>query len=98
VVFKPWFFGPGYADQAIKEVTKDNRIVIQNQGGLPMPVHVVCTYADGTKDIFTKSIAVWNKGQKSISIQADKDKVIKKVVLGASYVPDVYPDDNIWGK
>lgn len=94
--FKPWFFGPGYADQAVKEVTNNNEIVIENLGGLPMPVHVVCTYADGTKDSFTESTAVWSKGQKSINIQANKDKVIKKVVLGSPYVPDVYPDNNVW--
>ena len=93
---KPWFFGPAYADQAVKEVTNDNKIVIENLGGLPMPVDVVCTYADGTKDSYTESTAVWSKGQKSINIQANKDKVIKKVVLGSPYVPDVYPENNVW--
>jgi aminopeptidase N len=94
--FKPWFWGPAYADQAIKGVDKDNKIEIENKGGLPMPVKVVCTYADGTKDNFTESTAVWSKGQKSINIQANKGKVIKKIVLGSSYVPDVYPENNVW--
>jgi hypothetical protein len=96
--FKPWFFGPGYADQAVKEVTADNKIVIENVGGLPMPVHVVCQYADGSKDTFSESTAVWNKGQNTISIQADKDKTIKKVVLGAPDVPDVDLSNNVLNK
>ncbi len=93
--FKPWFFGPGYADQAVKEVTSTNKIVIENVGGLPMPVHVVCQYADGSKDTFTESTAVWDKGQDTISIQADKDKTIKKVVLGAPDIPDVNKSNNV---
>ncbi len=94
--FKPWFFGPGYADQAVKGVAADNKIVIENVGGLPMPVKVVCEYTDGSKDTFSESTAVWNKGQDTISIQADKDKTIKKVVLGAPDIPDVDLSNNVW--
>jgi len=96
--FRPWFFGPGYADQAVKEVTADNKIVIENTGGLPMPVKVVCEYADGSKDTFTETTAVWDKGQDTISIQADANKTIKKVILGASDIPDVNMDNNVWSK
>ena len=94
--FRPWFFGPGYADQAVKGVTSDNKIEIENSGGLPMPVKVVCTYADGTKATFIKSTAVWDKGQEIILIQANRNKKIQKVVVGSPDVPDVYPGNNIW--
>jgi len=94
--FKPWFFGPGYADQAVKEVTAGNKIVIENVGGLPMPVRVICEYTDGSKDTFLESTAVWSKGQDTVSIQADKDKTIKKVVLGAPDIPDVDLSNNVW--
>ncbi len=95
---KPWFFGPGYADQAVKRITGDNRIEITNPGGLPMPVKVVCTYTDGTRQIFTRSPAVWKSGAGPVFIQADKSKVIRKVVLGSPRVPDVYPGNNVWQK
>ncbi len=96
--FKPWFFGPGYADLAVKGITVNNKIEIENAGGLPMPVHVACTYADGSKDTFSESTAVWNKGEDTITIQADKDKTIKKVILGVPDVPDVYKRNNVWKK
>ena len=95
---RPWFFGPGYADQAVKGVSSGNKIEIENLGGLPMPVHVVCTYSDGTKDTFTKPVSVWKTGSETITIQADKNKTIQKVVLGSPDVPDVYPKNNFWEK
>jgi hypothetical protein len=96
--FKPWFFGPGYADQSVKSVTKDNKIVIANPGGLPMPVKVVCTYADGSQQTISKSTAVWSQGNKTVTLQAEKGKTLKKVVLGAADIPDVYPANNVWKK
>ncbi len=96
--FKPWFFGPGYADQSIVKITNGNKIIIGNPGGLPMPVNVTCTYSDGTKDSFNKSTSVWSKGQENIQIQANKNKKIQKVVLGSASVPDVYKNNNIWKK
>ncbi len=96
--FKPWFFGPGYADQAVTGVLPDNRIEIKNRGGLPMPVRVVCTYADGSKDVFVRPVSVWKEGEKKLLIQADKAKTIRKVVLGDPRIPDVYPKNNIWKK
>lgn len=96
--FKPWFWGPGYADQAVKVVENRNKIEVVNKGGLPMPVKVVCTYADGSKETFTRSTAVWQTGKKQIEIQANQNKQLKKVVLGSPYIPDVYPNNNVWGR
>ena len=96
--FKPWFFGPGYADQAVKGVLPDNQIEIENKGGLPMPVSVTCTYTDGTRDIFTRPTSVWQSGKTTIMIQADKNKTIQTIALGAPDIPDVYPKNNIWKK
>ena len=94
--FKPWFWGPAYADMAVKGVEQDNKIEIENKGGLPMPVKVVCTYADGSRETFTRSTAVWQTGEKQIEIQANQNKRLKKVVLGSPYIPDVYPKNNVW--
>jgi len=92
--FKPWFFVRAYADQGIKKITNSNQIVIENIGGLPMPVKVLCLYADGSKDTFSRPVSVWQHGGKAVLIQADSTKTIQKVVLGASDVPDVDEANN----
>jgi hypothetical protein len=92
--FKPWFFDRAVADQAIKKITMDNKIVIENYGGLPLPVTLVCEYQDGTTETFRESTAVWAYGDPAIVIQADPDKKIASVVLGTERIPDVNRSNN----
>ncbi len=83
------------ADLGHKKVTNDNKIVIQNYGGLPMPVVVSCEFADGTTEIIRKNTYVWSSGDPAIVIQVDKNKMIKKVVLGSDMVPDIDKTNNV---
>jgi len=91
----PWFFTRAYADLGIKKITNDNKIVIQNYGGLPLPVVVICEFADGTTELVRKSTSVWRSGDPAIIIQVDSDKMIKKVSLGSELVPDVDDSNNL---
>jgi len=91
----PWFFTRAYADLGIKKITNDNKIVIQNYGGLPLPVVVICEFADGTTELVRKSTSVWRLGDPAIIIQVDSDKMIKKVSLGSELVPDVDDSNNL---
>ena len=91
---KPWFFDRAYADQGIGKVTNTNQIVVENIGGLPMPVIVKCFYTDGSSDTISKSTAIWQNGVRAILIQADSSKTIQKVVLGAPDIPDVDRSNN----
>lgn len=93
--FKPWFFDKAYADQSIKKVTMDNKIVIENVGGLPMPVVVTCDYTDGSTDLFRENTAIWSFGDPAIIIQADTKRKIKKITLGSEKVPDINQTNNI---
>ena len=93
--FKPWFFDRALADLGIKKVTNDNKIVIQNYGGLPMPVVISCEFADGTTEIIRENTYVWSSGDPAIVIQVDKNKMIKKVVLGSDMVPDIDKTNNV---
>lgn len=93
--FKPWFFEHAYADQGIEKISRYNQIVIKNIGGLPMPVVVKITYGDGSEQTIRKSTAVWDTQSDEVTLQADFGKVIKKVELGASDIPDVDPSNNV---
>lgn len=91
---KPWFFGPGYADQGLIKVTQANQIVVANLGGLPMPIHLKVEFKDGTSENITKSPSIWEDNMQRAVIQVDKNKKIKAVTLGDSKIPDVNKSDN----
>jgi len=92
--FKPWFFDHAYADLGIKKVTLDNKIVIENNGGLPLPIAVTCFFTDGTNENYMLNTSIWKTGDKAVIIQADTSKKIEKVVLVNKNIPDVINTNN----
>ncbi len=93
--FIPWFFEKATADLGIKKVTNDNKIVVQNFGGLPLPVTVTCEFADGTSEVIEKSPAVWSSGEHAVILKANPDKTLRKVTLGSEEVPDINRKNNV---
>ena len=91
---QPWFFDRAYADLGIKKVTMDNKIVIENNGGLPLPVAVTCYFDDDTESEYVLNTSVWSAGNNAVIIQADDNKKIKKVIVGNKNIPDVISDNN----
>lgn len=87
--FKPWFFDKAYADMGIKKVTMDNKIVVENVGGLPLPVEVLCEFEDGSTELYKESPAIWRFGEPAIILQVNKDKKISKITIGSDRIPDV---------
>ena len=93
--FEPWFFNKSYADQGIKKVTLDNKIVVENVGGLPMSIKLTCEYEDGSTEVLEESTAVWASGNPAVIIEADKGKRIKKLTLGSERIPDINESNNV---
>jgi hypothetical protein len=91
---EPWFYSKAYADQGIRKVTMDNRIVVENVGGLPLPVHLVCEYTDGTEEIISETTAVWQYSDAAVVLNANPDKEIKKLTLGSAVIPDINMNNN----
>ena len=87
--FIPWFFEKAVADQAIKKVTLDNKVVVENVGGLPMPVVLTIEYEDGTSEVIRESTNVWSSGENAVILQGSTDLTIKEVLLGSDLIPDV---------
>ncbi len=90
----PWFFDKATADLSIKKVTNKGQIVIENKGGLPVPVKVTCIYTDGTNDTFYKPVSIWEQSPGAIVIQADSSKTIISAYVGNSDIPDVNKENN----
>ncbi len=77
-----------------KRLTLDNKIVIENTGGLPLPVIVTCDFSDGTSSTYYKNVSVWQNGDNAVIIQADTSRTINMVTIGNNEIPDVITENN----
>jgi hypothetical protein len=96
--WKRWFFENGTPDLAIKKVvnsTAAKQIVVEMKGNKPVPVDLAITYADGSTQKFHRSIAVWEKANKT-TIAFNSPKKIARVELGSLYALDSDKEDNVW--
>lgn len=94
--FEPWFFEKAYADLGIKKVTGDNLIVVENYGGLPLPVEISCLFEDGSAEDYYGNPLVWSSGDPAVIIEANPAKKIKMVLLGSDIIPDVNKLNNVF--
>ena len=95
--WKRWFYEDGVPDLAIAKVSgkgKQKQLLIESKGTKPVPVDITIIYLDGSTEKIHRSIAVWEKGNKSILVNFTTDKKIRSVKLGSTYVPDVNKKDN----
>lgn len=103
--WKPWFFEFGTADLAINSVAKlDNAsegfqqvVYIDNNGNLPVPVHLAMEYEDGSKEVKHFGADVWEMpGKKTLAVEVGAGKKLKKLKLGGKTIPDTRPKNNTW--
>ena len=96
--WKRWFYDDGYPDLAIKGYSHhgaETSVVVVNKGGKPIPIDLTIEYADGTTGKVHRSVGVWEKGNKEVSIPVSS-KNVKRIRLGSTYTPDSVPADNVW--
>jgi len=97
--WKKWFFDSGIPDLAITSVKKNGNklsVVIANKGGKPVPVDLVVYYGDDHSEKIHRSIAVWEKGSSSITIDITSTKPVKNLLLTHPHTPDSNPKDNVY--
>ncbi len=92
--FGPWLYEHAYADLGIIKVTNKGEIVIENRGGLPLPVNLEILYADQKRESIRFGPEIWNEKQKSVVVETDTDKKIAYIRLGNRLIPDVNRNDN----
>jgi len=94
--WKAWIFDFVYPDLSIREI-KDNRITIENIGGLPVPVSLKITFSDNSVKEIYKTAEVWKGNDKAIKLSFDDSKQVKKLELSDMYlIPDVNRSNNIY--
>ncbi|MBC8084500.1 MAG: M1 family metallopeptidase [Hymenobacter sp.] len=94
-----WFFDGGYPDLAISSVSKSAPgydILVTAKGTKPVPIDLTVTFADGTTDKLHRTVAAWQAGNPSVTVPVATAKVVRKVELGSTYVPDKNKADNVW--
>lgn len=92
--FKPWLFNNAYPDLSIKKITENGKVVIENKGGLPLPILLYITYSDQSHESISFSSAIWSDNETAVIIEVPQAKPIQSLSLGSKKVPDVNPKDN----
>ncbi|MBK9290651.1 MAG: M1 family metallopeptidase [Bacteroidetes bacterium] len=92
--FMPWFYQSAYADLALRKITPANEVVVENSGGLPLPVHITVTFADDTTEDIVRDARVWQNGT-TLLLPISSNKPVREVKLGNPLIPDVNKKDNI---
>ncbi|MBU1008557.1 MAG: M1 family metallopeptidase [Bacteroidetes bacterium] len=92
--FGPWFYGPAYPDQAIRKITNDRKVVIENPGGLPLPIELKVVFSDGSNTSIKLSAMVWNMHKEAAIVDVPGTMPIRSVSLGSKDIPDVDRKNN----
>lgn len=95
--WNPWFMNKHFPDLAIKSVRqKGNKseIIVENIGGVPVPVDLIVTYSDKSSEAIKHTISVWKKGHKEFKLEFSSSKKISKVEVDTKKVPDADKSNN----
>ncbi|NPA43458.1 MAG: M1 family metallopeptidase [Chlorobi bacterium] len=73
------------------------RVTFEKNGGLVMPIVLVITYEDGTKEKKIYPAEIWRFNDKEVSKLIVTDKEIVKLEIDPENITaDVNPDNNVW--
>jgi hypothetical protein len=73
------------------------RLNFTNKGGMPMPLIIEWTYADGTKEVERISAQIWRKNENSVVKHFLKDKEVRSVKLDPlRETADIDETNNSW--
>lgn len=88
-----WFFDRNHADLALKGIQGDE-ILVENVGGLFLPVYIDIMYRDGHNTTIYAEIDSWKKQEKTLKFEVDNPEEIISIRLGNVETPDVDQDNN----
>ncbi len=92
-----WFFKFNYFDVGIDTVKATGNkyaIVLENTGGLAVPINLEITFTDGTTMMLAQKCDVW-KTKKTVVIEKVFSKKIKQVKLDNGIYPDADKNNDI---
>lgn len=96
-----WFYSIEKLDQAVDIVVNEDKstlVIIKNMEGMPLPVELMITYADGMVEKVRLPAEIWFKGS-TWKYQVEGEKQISSVELDPrKLLPDINRENNVWMK
>ncbi len=93
-----WFFGSGFPDLAIGDVTKMGnkiKVEVQKLGSFPVPVLVEMQFLNGEKEIFRFDPEVW-KEKDTLNLSFIIVDELESIKLGSPAIPDKNSLNNVF--
>ncbi len=101
--WRGWFYRTDLVDQAVDSVRtrRDSTgmlagIFLSSPGGLPMPVDLRLTFADGTVEQVRLPVEIWYEGNRFLYVRRVPKDVIKAEIDPEKNFPDVRRGNNTW--
>ena len=98
--WREWVFTTARLDQAVDSVkavgTDSTFVFLSNSAQMVMPVTVELSYADGTKEMRSLPIEMWNLGSRFTARFATRKPVVAVTVDPARRYPDLDRGNNSW--
>ena len=94
-----WFFSNSYIDLAVAGVTRTGSgytVSLENIGGMPAPVDLQATFADGSSEVFHQTPGIWAGDQRRATVSISTRKVLQSLVLNGGIWMDADTTNNRW--
>jgi hypothetical protein len=94
-----WFFSNGYIDLGVRSVTKTGsgyEVVIDNIGGMTVPVDLAVQFADGTSDVRHQTASIWSADRRVAKVPVATGKAIQSIDLRTGIWVDTDSTNNRW--
>jgi len=104
--WRGWFFRTDVVDQAVDSVltrrdssgTSLTGVFLSSPGGLPMPVDLRLTFADGGVENARLPVEAWYEGNHFLYVRQFPKELVKVEIDPDKNFPDVRRQNNVWTK
>lgn len=97
--YEGWFYTNRNIDIEVDDVKahEDGYVItVSNEAGIPMPVVLLVTYSDGSKEEIRLPVEIWQRNDEWDHLLRT-DKTVEKVVFDPNnLVPDIDESNNVW--
>jgi hypothetical protein len=94
-----WYFSNNYIDLAIGSVEKTGNgysVVLNNIGGMPVPVDLEAHYGDGSNEVVHETAAIWAPNQRRATVTISTSKTLQSLGLNGGIWVDADSTNNRW--